>query len=217
MNRIEKLVRVPARGQGAGLRFAIAHNAGDDQVGIVKRRAKRVRERVAKLAAFVDRAGRLRRDMAGDAAGKGKLLEQTLQAMFVLRDIRIDLAVGAFQICIRHDPRPPVPRTGDVKDIQIVIFDDAIEMNIDEIQPGCCPPMSEQARLDMFESEWPSQQGIFVEVNLPDGEIIRRAPVSVHRPQQLRGESFFFWSHRFSIPAWRVNRMAMLHFSAIPG
>ena len=63
-HRVEELVRVPAGGERAGFRFAIAHDAGDEQVGIVERRAEGVGQRVAQLAAFVDRAGRLRRDVA---------------------------------------------------------------------------------------------------------------------------------------------------------
>ena len=66
--RVEELVRVPARRQRAGLRLAVADDAGDDQIGIVERRAVGVRQRIAQLAALVDRAGRLRRDVARDAA-----------------------------------------------------------------------------------------------------------------------------------------------------
>jgi len=37
--RIEELVGMPGRGQRAGLGFAIAHDAGDDETGIVEHRA----------------------------------------------------------------------------------------------------------------------------------------------------------------------------------
>ena len=77
--RIEKLVRVPAGRERSGLRFAVADDAGDDQIRIVERGAVRVRQRVAELAAFVDRARRFRRDVAGNAAGKRELLEQPPQ------------------------------------------------------------------------------------------------------------------------------------------
>ena len=43
MDRIEKFVRVPARGERAGLRFAIADDTGNEQIGIVEGRAERVR------------------------------------------------------------------------------------------------------------------------------------------------------------------------------
>ena len=74
-------MRVPARGQRAGLGLAVADHAGHQQAGIVERRAEGVRERVAQLAPFVDRAGRLRGHVAGDSAGKGELREQPLHAL----------------------------------------------------------------------------------------------------------------------------------------
>ena len=55
---------MPARRQRPGFRLAVADDAGDDQIGIVERRAIGVRDGVAQFAAFVDRAGRLRRHMA---------------------------------------------------------------------------------------------------------------------------------------------------------
>ena len=67
---------MPARRQRARLRLAVADDADDDEVGIVEGRAERVDERVAELAALVDRAGRLRSRMARDAAGERELPEQ---------------------------------------------------------------------------------------------------------------------------------------------
>ena len=47
---------MPGGGQRAGLGFAVADDAGDDQVGIVERRAEGVAEAVAQLATLVNRA-----------------------------------------------------------------------------------------------------------------------------------------------------------------
>ena len=75
-DRIEELVGMPCGGQRASLRFAIADDAGDDQIGIVEHRAEGMAERIAQLAALVDRARALRRSMAGNAAGKRELDER---------------------------------------------------------------------------------------------------------------------------------------------
>jgi hypothetical protein len=40
-DRVEELVAVPGGGQRAGLRLAVAHHAGGDQVGVVERRRRR--------------------------------------------------------------------------------------------------------------------------------------------------------------------------------
>ena len=78
--------------QRAGFRFAVADDAADEQIGIVEDRAVGVQQRIAEFAAFVDGAGRFGRDVAGNAAGKGELLEQPLHALGVLRDVGIELA-----------------------------------------------------------------------------------------------------------------------------
>jgi hypothetical protein len=82
-NRVEELVRVPAGRQRTGLRLPVADDARDDQIGIVERGAKGMRQRVAELAALVDRARRLRGDVAWDPAGERKLLEQFFHSRFV--------------------------------------------------------------------------------------------------------------------------------------
>ena len=57
VDRIEKPIGLPGGGQRTRFRFAVANNAGNDQIGIVKRGPKGVAERVTKLAAFVDPPG----------------------------------------------------------------------------------------------------------------------------------------------------------------
>ena len=83
---VEELVGVPARGQRSGLRLAVADDAADEQVRVVEHRAVGVHERVAQLAALVDRPRRLGRDVAGDAAGERELAEQHAHARLVGRD-----------------------------------------------------------------------------------------------------------------------------------
>ena len=64
VRRVEELVRVPARGQRAGLGLAVTHDAGDDQVRVVERRAIGVAQAVAQLAPLVDRARCLGSDVS---------------------------------------------------------------------------------------------------------------------------------------------------------
>jgi len=109
-----------------------------------------MRQRVAEFAAFVNAAGGLRCDVAGNAAGKTELLEELLHSHFVLRDVRIELSIRAFQIGIGDDARPAMPRTDDVHHVELMFFDDAIEMDIDEVEAGRRAPVPEQAWLDVF-------------------------------------------------------------------
>ena len=64
---IEKLVGMPGRRQRAGFGFTVTDHARDDQIRIIKRRAKGMAERIAQLAAFMNGAGRLGRDMARES------------------------------------------------------------------------------------------------------------------------------------------------------
>ena len=67
---------MPARRERARLGLTVAHDARDDEIGIVERGAERVADRVPELAAFVDGARRLGRDVTRHTAGKRELAEQ---------------------------------------------------------------------------------------------------------------------------------------------
>ena len=53
-----------------------------------------------------------------------------------------------------------MPRTGDVDHVQIERFDDPVEMDVDEVEPGCCAPVSKQAWLDVGLRQRPAQERI---------------------------------------------------------
>lgn len=61
---------MPRGRERPGLRLAVADHASHDQARIVEGGAESVHQRVTQLAALMDRARRLGRDMAGDAARK---------------------------------------------------------------------------------------------------------------------------------------------------
>ena len=118
--------------------------------GIVEGGAIGMRQRIAQFAAFVNRAGRFRRDMAGNAVGPGELAKQPLQSVPAALDRRIALGVGAFEIAVRHDARAAVAGTNDVDHVQIVLLDQPVEVDIEEVQSRRRAPMTEQAGLDVL-------------------------------------------------------------------
>ena len=185
-DRVEQLVGLPRGRQRTGFRFAVADDAGDDQLGIVECGAEGVAERIAQLAAFVDRPGGRRRDVAGNPAGERELLEQLLEPGFVLGDVRIDLAPGAFEVDVADDRRAAMTGAGDVKHVQVILFDDPVQVNVNEVLTWRRAPMPDHQRLHVRQLQRLLQQRIVVEINLPDRQVVGGAPIGVH-PAQLVG------------------------------
>ena len=186
---VEELVGLPGRGQWAGLGLAVAHHAGGDQVGVVQYGAKGVGQGVSQLTALVDRAGGLRRHMAGDAAGEGELLEEFLQAFQILADVGIDLAVGPLQIGLGHWGVAAVAGAGEVDHIQVVLVDDAVEVCIDEVLAGDGSPVADDLFLNVFRAQGLLEQRVVQKVQLAGGQIVGCAPVGIDLLQLGRGQS----------------------------
>src|SRR3954469_20873259 len=109
---------------------------------------------IAQLAAFVDRARCLHADVTGYASGGRKLAEEGPHSLGIAADGRVDLAVGALEVDIGDDRRSAMPWSGQVDCVDIALLDQAIEMDIDQVQTGRGAPVSEQPRLDVLGLEW---------------------------------------------------------------
>ena len=210
-HRIEKLVGMPARRKRPGLRFAIADDRGDDEVRIVKGGAVGVGKRIPELAALVDRAGRLRRHMARNSAGERELREEPLHALHVLRNARIDFAVGAFEIGVGDQPRSAMAGAGDVDHVEIVFLDQPIEVHVDEVEARRRAPMPEKARLDVLLLERLTQQRIVEQIDLADGQIVGGAPVGVDE----RAFAFRQSASRLSRMPWPFNPPVVLKLTQV--
>jgi hypothetical protein len=83
-----------------------------------------------------------------------------------------------------------VPGAGDEEHVHVVFFDHAIQVDVNKVQPRRRAPVAEQARLDMLRHERLLQQRIIVEINLPDRQVVRRAPIGVNFRQQFGLQCF---------------------------
>src|SRR5208283_2144359 len=178
-DRVQKFVSLPAGCQRSGLRLAVAHHTGDDQVRIVERGTIGMAQGVPKLAALMDRPRGLGCDVARNAAGKRELLEQALHARLVLRYLRVELAVAAFEIGVRDQRGSAVAWAADVDHVQLALLNDPIQVHVDKILSRCRTPMAEQPWLDLLWLERLPQQRIVIEINLADRQIIGRSPVGI--------------------------------------
>ena len=126
--------------------------------------------------------------MAGDPSGEGKLLEEFLQPGLVLADVRIDLAVRPFQVDVAHQRRAAVAGAGDVDHVEVMLLDDPVQVDVDEVLARRRPPVPQQPRLDVLELQRLAQQGVVVEIDLADRQVIGGAPVGVHLAELFRRE-----------------------------
>src|SRR6185437_3760049 len=188
MHGIEELVPVPGGRHRPGLGLAIADDAGGDKLGIVEHRTIGMSERIAELAAFMDRAGRLGRGVARDTAREAELPEQPPHAFFGLRHARIKLAIAAIEPGAGDNARPAMAGSGDEDHVEMSRLDDAVEMGIDEIESRRRPPMTKQPRLDVLERERLLEQWIVEQIDLADGKVIGRAPPRIDLPELIRTE-----------------------------
>jgi hypothetical protein len=186
--RVDELVAMPGGGQRPGLGLPISDHAGDDQVGIIEDRAISMQQRIAEFAALMNGTRRLRGRVAWYPPWKRELPDEPQNASRMLRHLRIDFAVGSLKPGVGDHARRAVPWAGDEEDVQILVFDDPIEVDIDEIQTGGRAPVAQQARLHMLESKRLRQERVGQEVDLSDRQVVRRAPPGVHQAQLVGGE-----------------------------
>ena len=144
-HRIDEVDRLPASFERASLGLAVSDNAGHNQVRIVEGRAECVNQRISKLSALMHGVRNVRPAVAGHAARSRELAEHKPQAVFIVRDLRMNLGVGAFEIGAGIERRASVSRTGDVDDVGIVLFDQPVQMNVDEVLAWRGSPVTEQS------------------------------------------------------------------------
>lgn len=85
-----------------------------------------MRDRIAQLAAFVNRTACFRRAVRTDSAGKRKLQEELEQASFVTTLVGIDLGILALKVAVGQRGRRAVTPARDVQDIQFIFLDETV-------------------------------------------------------------------------------------------
>src|SRR6516164_7470124 len=103
-------------------------------------------ERIAELAALVDRSRCFGGDVAGNSAGERELPEQPADAFLVGTDLRVDLGIRTLQVCVRYEPGSAVTWTGDEDRVEIALTDRPVHVDVEEVQPRGGSPVPEQTR-----------------------------------------------------------------------
>ena len=179
--RVQELVGVPAGGERSGLGLAVTDNGCDEKMRIVECRPIRVGQRVAEFATLVDGARCLRRDVRGDSARKGELLEQSCDTGIVQRNIRVSLGVGAFQEACSDQRRAAMAGADDIHRGLLSGADHSVEMSVQKIQSRRRAPMTDQSVFDVVAVQRLAQERILQQVDLADTQVVARSPPPIDR------------------------------------
>ncbi len=125
-HRIEEFVALPGSCQWTGFCLTVADGDSRNQVRIIENSAERMGDGVSELAAFIDGAGCLRSAVRRHAARERKLLEQLLHTRFILRNVRINLAVGAVEVVICNVEVSAVTGSGEKNEVKVIPLDDTV-------------------------------------------------------------------------------------------
>ena len=91
-------------------------------------------------------------------------------------DVRVDLGVGAFEVCGGDQRRAAVPRAGDVDPVRAGAVDEPVQQDVDHRESGAGAPVAEQPRLDVLHRQRFAQERVALEVDLADREVVQRVP-----------------------------------------
>src|SRR5215831_9393064 len=98
----------------------------------------------------MNRARSFRSAMTANAAWKGEFLEEGAQSVNVFAFVRINLGVCAFQIDRPQHAGCAVPWTSKEHCVEIILLDQAVQVNVSKAQVGTGTPVSEQPVLDVL-------------------------------------------------------------------
>ena len=126
VDRVQEAHALPRAFERSGLGLAVTDHRDHDEIGVVERRAERVREHVAELAAFVAR----------NAAGRRELAEQRAHAAEIGGHVGIDLGVGPLEIDVGEHRGTAVARAGEEDRVETARHDCPIQVHVDQAQPG---------------------------------------------------------------------------------
>ena len=73
-----------------------------------------------------------------------------------------------------------MPGAGDIHHVQVMLVDNAVQMDIDEVQPRRGTPVAEQSWLDVLKTQGNFEQRIIIQIDLANREIVGCTPIGVH-------------------------------------
>src|SRR5690606_13045506 len=109
-------------------------------------------------------------------------------ALDVAADVRVDLAVGAFQVGIRDDGGSAVSGPCDVHGVQAALLDGAVDVGVKEAEARACTPVTQQTGLHVLRPEGFAKERVVQQVDLTDGQVVRGPPPGIDEAKLFVGE-----------------------------
>jgi hypothetical protein len=153
--------------------------SGHNQVRLIERGAKRMRQDVAELATFVNRAGRVRPRVAGDTTRRRKLAKEAAEAGLVTRDMRVDFRIRSFQVGVRHHRGATMSRPGQEQHVQVVAHDQPVEVGVQQVQPRRRAPVPQQPGFDVLGAQWLAQERVVLQIDLSNCQVVGSTKIGV--------------------------------------
>ena len=151
-DRVQEFVGLPGCRQRTSLSFTITYNSSCNQIRVVKYSSESMSDGVTKLATFINGTRCFRCAVAWDSAWEGELFEHFLHTFLILADVRINFAVGTFQIGIGNHEVSAMSRTGKQDHIKVITFDDTVAVCINEVLSRYSSPVTNNFFLDLIHS-----------------------------------------------------------------
>src|SRR5580704_5695409 len=126
--------------------------------------------------------------VAPNSARERKLREELFQTLPVLGLVRINLGISALQVGVGEDGRSTMTWPSQEKYVEIVLFNQPVQMDIDQAHAGVRAPVTEQSKLCVFGLQWLFEERIIPQIDHAKTEVETRSPVSIHLSQLLTRE-----------------------------
>jgi hypothetical protein len=111
-----------------------------------------------------------------------------VQAVTVPADPGIDLAVGSLQPRRRHQCGSAMAWTSEIDGLLAGQTDQPRHVRVDERKARTGAPMAEKSWLDVVDTQRSSQQGVVLQIDLSDGQVVAGPPPGIKRRQLLVGQ-----------------------------
>ena len=130
---VHELVGLPRSCKWAGLCLAVADNSDCQQGWVVQDSAVCVGQGVAQLAALVDGAWSLRCVVGRDSTWVREAAEELLEALFIVGDEWVGLAISAVEQGLCGTCRSTVTRAHEEDGVLVMVADEAVDVAKQEV------------------------------------------------------------------------------------